>query len=131
MAHNARVRDRLWFFEIGPVYLPAGPLELPLEPRRRGVGMAGPVVPVSWGDHAPAQTDFFFLNDHGDLLLQEDCDDECKRYLVVVALGPDIKKNYHVTTIYLLGVQRRGRNRGDWAPNATSPGCSAGSGVVR
>ncbi len=33
----------------------------------------------------------------------------------------DIKKNYSVTTIYLLGVQKRGRNRGDWAPNATSP----------
>jgi len=42
------------------------------------------------------KTDFFFLNDHGDLLLQEDCDDECKRYLVIVALGPDIKKNYSV-----------------------------------
>lgn len=38
------------------------------------------------------KTDFFFLNDHGDILLQEDCDDECKRYLVMVALGPDIKK---------------------------------------
>jgi len=33
----------------------------------------------------------------------------------------DIKKNYSVTTIYLLGVQKRGRNRNDWAPNATSP----------
>jgi hypothetical protein len=40
------------------------------------------------------KTDFFFLNDHGDILLQQDCDDECKRYLVTVALGPDIKKNY-------------------------------------
>jgi hypothetical protein len=40
------------------------------------------------------KTDFFFLNDHGDILLQEDCDDECKRYLVIMALGPDIIKNY-------------------------------------
>lgn len=40
------------------------------------------------------KTDFFFLNDHGDLIDHEDCDDECKRYLVIVALGPDIKKNY-------------------------------------
>lgn len=40
------------------------------------------------------KTDFFFLNDHGDLLLQADCDDECKRYLVLIALGPDIKKKY-------------------------------------
>jgi phenylalanyl-tRNA synthetase beta chain len=61
MAHNARVRDRLWFFEIGPVYLPAGPGVLPAEPRRLGIGMAGPTVPVSWADHAPAHTDFFVL----------------------------------------------------------------------
>jgi phenylalanyl-tRNA synthetase beta chain len=61
MAHNARVRDRLWFFEVGPVYLPAGPGELPSELRRLGIGMAGPVAPASWGDHAPAQTDFFVL----------------------------------------------------------------------
>ena len=27
----------------------------------------------------------------------------------------DIKKSYSVTTIYLLGVQKRGRNREDWA----------------
>lgn len=40
------------------------------------------------------KTDLFFLNDHGDILLQEDCDDECKRYLVMVALGPDIKKKF-------------------------------------
>jgi hypothetical protein len=40
------------------------------------------------------KTDFFFLNDHGDILLQQDCDDECKRYLVMVALGPDIKKKF-------------------------------------
>jgi arylsulfatase A-like enzyme len=40
------------------------------------------------------KTDFFFVNDHGDILLQEDCDDECKRYMVMVALGPDIKKNF-------------------------------------
>lgn len=42
------------------------------------------------------QTDFFFLNDHGDILLQEDCDDECKRYLVLIALGPDIKKGFSI-----------------------------------
>ena len=69
MAHNARVRDRLWFFEIGPVYLPAGPKALPSEPRRLGIGMAGPVVPVSWSDHAPAQTDFFVLKGVVEALL--------------------------------------------------------------
>ncbi len=39
-------------------------------------------------------TDLFFLNDHGDLMTHEDCDDECKRYLIIFAIGPDIKENY-------------------------------------
>jgi hypothetical protein len=46
------------------------------------------------------KTDFFFLNDHGDLIDHEDCDDECKRYLVMVAVGPDIKKNFLATDKY-------------------------------
>jgi hypothetical protein len=40
------------------------------------------------------KTDFFFLNDHGDLIDHEDCDDECKKYWAILGLGPDIKKNY-------------------------------------
>jgi len=70
MAHNARVRVRRCFFEIGPVYLPAGPGELPTEPRRLGIGMAGPIVPASWADHAPAQTDFFVLKGVVEALLE-------------------------------------------------------------
>jgi hypothetical protein len=42
------------------------------------------------------KTDFIFLNDHGDLIDHEDCDDECKRYWVVLGLGPDFKKKYSV-----------------------------------
>jgi phenylalanyl-tRNA synthetase beta chain len=61
MGHNARVRDRLWFFEIGPVYLPVRGEALPTEPRRLGIGIAGPIVPPSWLDHMPARTDFFVL----------------------------------------------------------------------
>jgi hypothetical protein len=38
----------------------------------------------------------FFLNDHGDLIDHEDCDDECKRYWVIVGIGPDIKKKNSV-----------------------------------
>jgi phenylalanyl-tRNA synthetase beta chain len=70
MARNARIRDRLWFFEIGPVYLPAGRRELPSEPRRLGIGMAGPIIPASWGDHAPAPTDFFVLKGVVETLLE-------------------------------------------------------------
>jgi len=44
--------------------------------------------------HYKDKTNMIFLNDHGDLIDHEDCDDECKRYLVMVAIGPDIKKKY-------------------------------------
>jgi len=33
----------------------------------------------------------------------------------------DLKKKYSISAIYLLGVQKRGSNREDWAPEATSP----------
>jgi hypothetical protein len=42
------------------------------------------------------QTDFFFINDHGNLIDHEDCDDECKRYWICLALGPDVKKGYKI-----------------------------------
>ncbi|MBN2038748.1 MAG: glycogen/starch synthase [Spirochaetes bacterium] len=32
-----------------------------------------------------------------------------------------IKEKYYITSIYLLGVQERGRNKDDWAPGASSP----------
>jgi len=32
-----------------------------------------------------------------------------------------LKNRYHITAIYLLGIQKRGSNREDWAPGATSP----------
>ncbi|MBN1533957.1 MAG: glycogen/starch synthase [Spirochaetes bacterium] len=32
-----------------------------------------------------------------------------------------ISERYHITSIYLLGVQKRGSNREDWAPEASSP----------
>ncbi len=33
----------------------------------------------------------------------------------------DIRKRYRATSLYLLGVQKRGQNRQDWDPGATSP----------
>jgi starch synthase len=33
----------------------------------------------------------------------------------------DLKSRYFITAVYLLGVQKRGNNREDWAPEATSP----------
>jgi hypothetical protein len=40
------------------------------------------------------QTEFFFINDHGNLLDHAECDDECKRYWICLALGPDVKKKF-------------------------------------
>jgi len=59
IAQNARLRERLWFFEIGPVFLPKGAAELPEEPRRLAVGVAGRIAPVSWREADPARSDFF------------------------------------------------------------------------
>jgi phenylalanyl-tRNA synthetase beta chain len=59
LALNARVRDRLWCFEVGPVFLPA--VGLPDEPRRLAVGLRGPVAPASWLAPAPDLADFYAL----------------------------------------------------------------------
>jgi starch synthase len=53
-------------------------------------------------------------NEHGEVI-------RLGRFSDITAHLEEIKKNYCVTVIYLLGVQKRGRNRNDWAPNATSP----------
>jgi phenylalanyl-tRNA synthetase beta chain len=70
MAQNARLRDRLWFFEVGPVYHPGGAGELPAEPRRLAIGMAGRLAPVSWRDTDPSRTDFFDLKGVLEALLR-------------------------------------------------------------
>ena len=61
MAQNARVRERLWFFEVGPVFLPARDQRLPVELRRLGIGIAGPLTPGSWREQDPPRADFFTL----------------------------------------------------------------------
>ena len=43
------------------------------------------------------------------------------RFSDVTAHLADFKERYRITGIYLLGVQKRGVNREDWAPEATSP----------
>jgi len=69
MAQNARLRDRLWFFEIGPVYLPNGAGGLPAEPRRLALGVAGRIAPASWRDGDPCRADFFDLKGAVEALL--------------------------------------------------------------
>ncbi len=70
MAQNARIRDRLWFFEIGPVFLPQATETLPAEPRRLGIGLAGPATPTSWREKAPPATDFYGLKGVVEALLR-------------------------------------------------------------
>ncbi|HUV06447.1 MAG TPA: glycogen/starch synthase, partial [Spirochaetia bacterium] len=43
------------------------------------------------------------------------------RFSDITAHLEDLKKRYQITALYLLGVQKRGNNRSDWAPEATSP----------
>jgi phenylalanyl-tRNA synthetase beta chain len=69
MAQNARLRERLWFFEIGPVYLPDRGATLPAEPRRLAIGLAGRIVPASWRDTDPCRADFFDLKGVVEALL--------------------------------------------------------------
>jgi phenylalanyl-tRNA synthetase beta chain len=61
LALNARLRDRLWVFEVGPIYLPGRAGCLPEEPRRVALAMAGRLVPPSWREPGPGRTDFFDL----------------------------------------------------------------------
>jgi starch synthase len=42
-----------------------------------------------------------------------------------------LKNRHHITSIYLLGVQERGSNREDWAPEATSPSPFSPMSLVR
>ncbi len=70
IAHNARLRDRLCFFEIGPVFLPVPDLDLPAEPRRLAIGMAGRTAAASAHDADPPQIDFFALKGVLEALFQ-------------------------------------------------------------
>jgi starch synthase len=53
-------------------------------------------------------------NEHGEVI-------RLGRFSDIIAHLEDIKRNYRVTSLYLLGVQTRGRNREDWTSYATSP----------
>lgn len=53
-------------------------------------------------------------NEHGEVI-------RLGRFSDITAHLDDLKERYCVTALYLLGVQRRGTNREDWAPEASSP----------
>ncbi|GEM_PF-284284 len=53
-------------------------------------------------------------NEHGEVIRLGNFSD-------ITAHLEDMQSRYHITTVYILGAQKRGSNREDWAPGATSP----------
>ena len=57
---NARLRDALAMFEIGPVFIPQGN-DLPLEPRRLALALTGRRYETAWDTKAGLKLDFYDL----------------------------------------------------------------------
>ncbi len=53
-------------------------------------------------------------NEHGEVI-------RLGRFSDITAHLEDLQRRYFITAVYLLGVQTRGSNRDDWAPEASSP----------
>ncbi|MCD6518925.1 MAG: phenylalanine--tRNA ligase subunit beta [Anaerolineae bacterium] len=61
VARNLRFVDRVAIFEIGKVYLPREGRDLPDEPRRLSIALAGPREARSWLTNESPEIDFFDL----------------------------------------------------------------------
>ncbi len=59
--HNSRLRERLAYFEIGPIFLPAEEPGLPDEMRRLGLVLGGQRNPAGWQPADTQPMDFFDL----------------------------------------------------------------------
>jgi phenylalanyl-tRNA synthetase beta chain len=68
---NARLRDRLAFFETGPVFLPREGSPLPDEPQKLVIVMTGKRSPAAWDMKSSANFDFFDLKGVVEGLLSE------------------------------------------------------------
>jgi phenylalanyl-tRNA synthetase beta chain len=64
---NARWRDSLAFFEIGPVFEPAAG-DLPRERRLLALAMTGPRQPAAWDSAAGADYDFYDMKGRVEML---------------------------------------------------------------
>ncbi|HEY4692167.1 MAG TPA: hypothetical protein VIH16_01905, partial [Bellilinea sp.] len=58
---NARLRDRLAIFEVGPVFLPQDGQPLPEEAPRLAIAMTGQRRPPAWDDRASGEMDYYDL----------------------------------------------------------------------
>jgi phenylalanyl-tRNA synthetase beta chain len=69
--HNSRLRERLAFFEIGPVFWPVEGQTLPDEPQRVAIVMTGRRLGLDWDRHDTSTIDFFDLKGVLESLLDE------------------------------------------------------------
>ncbi len=65
-----------------------------------------------WND--PSGHQGLVYNENGEVI-------QLGRFSDITAHLEDLQERYSVTALYLLGVHTRGKNREDWAPEATSP----------
>ncbi|HEX7973220.1 MAG TPA: phenylalanine--tRNA ligase subunit beta [Anaerolineales bacterium] len=66
---NARLSNRIALFEIGPVFIPAAPGDLPEEPARLAISMTGPRAELGWQPADSTPMDFYDLKGVVDALL--------------------------------------------------------------
>jgi len=67
---------------------------------------------IYWGDKTGHPG--LVYNENGEVI-------RTGRFSDITAHLQELKERYMLTSLYLLGVQKRGDNREDWAPEATSP----------
>lgn len=70
MERNARLSERLAFFEIGPVYLGSEGSELPEELSRLVIMLSGPRAPATWQPADQAPMDFYDLKGLVEAMLE-------------------------------------------------------------
>ena len=69
--HNVRLRERLAFFEIGPVFWPVEGQTLPDEPLHLAIVMTGQRLAQAWDRHESQTIDFYDLKGIVEALLDE------------------------------------------------------------
>ena len=85
---NARLRQRLALFEIGPVFQPGGEDGLPREPQRLALLLVGPRKGSGWQPSDPANMDFYDLKGVLEALLES-------LHIASLRYAPVVHSSYH------------------------------------
>lgn len=85
---NTRLRERLAFFEIGPVFWPVQGQTLPDEPGRLAIVMTGQRLAQTWNLHENPNIDFFDLKGVIEVLLET-------LHVPAPVYQPDSQPSYH------------------------------------